>query len=64
MIRKLIKVGSKLAVRIPKKMIAEMGLKVGDRIKVIVKDNRNTSDYRSEAFMQHYGEALRQLSQK
>ena len=76
MTQKVLKVGSSAAVTIPKKSLKELGLKIGDEVRVdvnpkrkivtieaIVEVDREVLDW-TEKFIERYGPALRALSKK
>lgn len=76
MIQKVLKVGSSAAVTIPKKSLAELGLKPGDRVRVAVDRKRRTvviepavkvSDELmgwTKRFIERYRPALEELARK
>ena len=62
----VIKIGSKLGVIIPDKMIDELGIKVGDKVSFIleradkVKHDKFAAEY--DKFIEIYGESLKNLT--
>lgn len=76
MTQKVLKVGSSAAVTIPKKSLAELGLKPGDRVRVAVDHRRRTvviepavrvSDELmswTKRFIERYRPALEELARK
>lgn len=76
MIQKLLKVGSSAAVTIPKKSLKELGLKIGDEVRVAVdakektviiepanKVSREVLSW-TDSFIKRYRPALRALADK
>ncbi len=76
MIQKVLKVGSSAAVTIPKKSLAELGLKPGDRVRVAVDRKRRTVIIEpavrvndelmswTKRFIERYRPALEELARK
>ncbi|OHA32356.1 MAG: hypothetical protein A2928_04405 [Candidatus Taylorbacteria bacterium RIFCSPLOWO2_01_FULL_45_15b] len=77
MIQKVLKVGSSAAVTIPKKSLEELGLKVGDQVKVSVDSDKKrvtigpiVSEKKDEMydwtkkFIKKYRKALEELADK
>lgn len=76
MIQKVLKVGSSAAVTIPKKSLKELGIKIGDEVKVSVdikdksvviepagKINKEVLDW-TDGFIRRYRTALEALAKK
>lgn len=76
MTQKVLKVGSSAAVIIPKKSLKELGLKIGDEVRVSVDAEQRTVRIRPQAkdsgeilewtrgFIKHYRSALEALAKK
>lgn len=79
MIQKVLRVGSSAAVTIPKKSLAALGLKIGDRVSVDIDVKRHTfvvspntslsaEDHKiarlTANFVRRYGKDLRELARK
>ena len=69
MVQKVIKIGSSLGVTIPKKQAYELGIGLGDEVKIniepINKDKKQAKlmeEY--EKFVQQYGQTLKNLAQR
>lgn len=69
MIQKVIKIGSSAGVTIPKKQLDELGIAVGDEIKLTIepvfKDNKQEKLMREyERFVAKYGQTLKNLAKR
>jgi antitoxin component of MazEF toxin-antitoxin module len=69
MVQKVIKIGSSLGVTIPKKQLDELGIGVGDEVKIklepLVKDKNQEKLMREyDKFVQQYGSTLKNLASR
>lgn len=67
MVQKVIKIGTSAGVTIPKKQLAELGLSVGDNVKVTIepiKDKQAELISEYDAFVAKYGETLNNLADR
>jgi antitoxin component of MazEF toxin-antitoxin module len=68
MVQKIIKIGSSAGVTIPKKQLEELGLIVGDQVKVNlepVKANKHAKLMQEyDTFVSKYGQTLKNLSDR
>ncbi len=69
MVQKVIKIGSSAGVTIPKKQLQELGIAIGDEVKLTIQlvdsDSRQEKlmdEY--EKFVQQYGQTLKNLAQR
>ncbi len=69
MVQKVIKIGTSAGVTIPKKQLSELGISIGDDVKItiepIAKDVKHSnlmSEY--DAFVAEYGQALKNLANR
>ena len=69
MVQKVIKIGSSLGITIPKKQAHELGIALGDEVKIqiepVVKDKKQAKlmeEY--EQFVQQYGQTLKNLANR
>jgi len=69
MVQKVIKIGDSLGVTIPKKQLNELGISIGDEIKITIKPVAKTdaqaklmNEY--DAFVSQYGQTLKNLAKR
>ena len=69
MVQKVIKIGSSVGVTIPKKQLAELGITVGDKVKLTIepvaadkKQEKLMREY--ENLVKQYGQALKNLANR
>lgn len=69
MVQKVIKIGSSAGVTIPKKQLEELGISVGDEVKLTIEavssDNKQAklmSEYKK--FVKQYGQTLKNLANR
>lgn len=69
MTQKVIKIGSSAGVTIPKKQLEELGISIGDEVKVTIEPTVSSSkqvklvrDY--EKFVKQYGQTLKNLANR
>lgn len=69
MVQKVIKIGSSAGVTIPKKQLQELGISIGDEVKLTIQpvdsDSRQEKlmdEY--EKFVQQYGQTLKNLARR
>lgn len=69
MVQKVIKIGSSLGVTIPKKQLDELGIAVGDEVKInlesVSKDKRQEKLMQEyQKFVEQYGQTLKNLASR
>ena len=62
MIQKLLKVGSSAAVTIPKKSLEDLGLKIGDEVRVNVDSNNGVVSIRSKEIIRSGNDKITRLT--
>lgn len=69
MVQKVIKIGSSLGVTIPKKQLDELGIRLGDEVKISLeavnkdkKQEKLMQEY--EKFVEQYGQTLKNLASR
>ena len=69
MVQKVIKIGTSAGVTIPKKQLNELGISVGDEVKITVeavskKDSQAGLMSEYDSFVAQYGQTLKNLAEK
>ena len=70
MTQKVIKIGSSAGVTIPKRQLTELGLGVGDEVKITIEAVNQSSQPHSKLmteyqdFVKHYGQTLKNLAKR
>ena len=69
MVQKVIKIGSSLGVTIPKKQLDELGIRLGDEVKInleaVNKDKKQEKLMQEyEKFVEQYGQTLKNLASR
>lgn len=69
MVQKVIKIGSSAGVTIPKKQLGELGISIGDEVKITIepvvkKDTQSELMSEYDAFVAQYGQALKNLAKR
>lgn len=68
MVQKVIKIGSSAGVTIPKKQLQELGIDIGDEVKITIenvspnKHGKIIQEY--DAFVKEYGQTLKNLADR
>lgn len=67
MVQKVIKIGTSAGVTIPKKQLDELGLRIGDEVNITlspVKDTQARLMKEYDAFVEQYGQTLKNLAKR
>lgn len=67
MVQKVIKIGTSAGVTIPKKQLDELNLKIGDEVNITlspVKDTQAKLMKEYDAFVEQYGQTLKNLAKR